>query len=81
MSGPIPECSTSKCTPASLVPVVTKHFPTPEERDERVKLPIPPEVAIPGFLAVDPSTEPDEAPVAGTGADPDTEPAEDSLNS
>ena len=40
--------------------VVTKHFPTPEERDERVIVPEHAEVAIPAFLAVDPASEPDE---------------------
>lgn len=39
--------------------VATKHHPTPEERDERVSVPIPAEVAVEAFLAVDPDTEPD----------------------
>jgi hypothetical protein len=40
--------------------VTTKHHPTPEERDERVSVPLPPEEAIAAFLAVDPSSEPQE---------------------
>lgn len=40
----------------ALVP--EKHHPTPEERDERVSLPLPPEVAIPAILATGP--HPDE---------------------
>ncbi len=56
--------------------MVTKHHPTPEERDERVSIPLPPEEAIAAFLAVDPSSPADEAGEAGTGADPGTEPAE-----
>ena len=48
--------------------MVTKHHPTPEERDERANVPLPPEVAIPAFLAVDPSTELGEEPPAGTDA-------------
>ncbi len=31
-----------------------KHHPTPEERDERVKLPLPPEKAIEAILATGP---------------------------
>lgn len=57
--------------------VATKHFPTPEERDERVIVPVPAEVAIPAFLAVDPSSEPVEAIEADTDADPDSEPPAD----
>jgi hypothetical protein len=34
--------------------VPEKHHPTPEERDERVSLPLPPEVAIPAILATGP---------------------------
>lgn len=37
-----------------------KYHPTPEERDERVSLPLPPEVAIPALLQVDPESEPVE---------------------
>ena len=56
--------------------VVTKHHPTQEERDERVSVPLPPEQAIAAFLAVDPSTDPDEGIEVRTDADPDTaEPA------
>ncbi len=32
----------------------TKHSPTPEERDERVSLPLPPEVAVEAILATGP---------------------------
>ncbi len=39
-----------------------KHHPTPEERDERVSLPLPPEVAVPAILATGP--HPDEEPTA-----------------
>ena len=56
VSGPIPECSTLHA--GSLLAVPEKHHPTPEERDERVSLPLPPEVAIPALLAVDPEDEP-----------------------
>ena len=35
-----------------------KHHPTPEERDERMSLPLPPEVAIPALLQVDPESDP-----------------------
>ncbi len=34
--------------------VPEKHHPTPEERDERVSLPLPPEVAISAILAAGP---------------------------
>lgn len=34
--------------------MVTKHHPTPEERDERVSVPLPPAEFIEGVLAVDP---------------------------
>lgn len=77
VSGPIPECSTIHATPGSLARVTTKHHPTPEERDERVIVPVPAEVAVPAFLAVDPASEPVEALEADAGADPDSEPAED----
>lgn len=52
--------------------MVTKHHPTPEERDERVIVPLPPEEAIASFLAVDPSSVPDEGTEERTGADPGT---------
>ena len=52
--------------------MTTKHHPTPEERDEPVIVPIPAEVAVPAFLAVDPASEPVEAIEADTDADPDT---------
>lgn len=37
-----------------------RHHPTPEERDERIEVPLDPEVFIEGVLAVDPEddTEP-----------------------
>ncbi len=38
-----------------------KHHPTAEERDERVSLPLPPEIAIPAILATGPHTD-DENP-------------------
>lgn len=34
--------------------------PTPEERDEPVKLPLDPEEALRALLAVDPESEPEE---------------------
>lgn len=37
--------------------VVTKHFPTPEERDERVTLPLPPEEVVAAILATGPHPE------------------------
>lgn len=37
-----------------------QHHPTPEERDERVILPLPPETAISALLAVEPDSEPVE---------------------
>ncbi len=40
--------------------MTTKHHPTPEERDERAIVPLPPDEAIAAFLAVDPASEPDE---------------------
>ena len=39
-----------------------KHHPTPEERDERVSLPLPPEVAIPAILATGPHPDEETAP-------------------
>lgn len=45
--------------------MVTKHHPTPEERDERVVLPLPPEEAIAAILATGPHPE-DEATEAET---------------
>ncbi len=44
-----------------------QHHPTPEERDERVKLPLPPELAIEAILATGPHSEDDPAP--GEAAD------------
>ncbi len=40
---------------------MTKHHPTPEERDERVSVPLPPAEFIEGVLAVDPVDEDDES--------------------
>lgn len=56
-----------------LCSMATKHHPTPEEPDDRVIVPVPAEVAVPTFLAMDPASEPVEAIEAGTDADPDTE--------
>jgi hypothetical protein len=36
------------------MPVPEKHHPTPEERDERVSVPLTPDQFIEGVLAVDP---------------------------
>jgi hypothetical protein len=41
-----------------------QYHPTPEERDERVKLPLDPETAIEGFLAVQPDRAEDSAPAS-----------------
>lgn len=38
------------CAPRKVVIVSEKHHPTPEERDERVKLPLDPEMAIEAIL-------------------------------
>jgi hypothetical protein len=54
--------------------VATKHHPTPEERDERVIVPVPAEVAVTAFLAVDPASFPVEPLEADKDADPDSEP-------
>lgn len=40
-----------------MEPMVTKHHPTPEERDERVSVPLEPEDFIEGVLAVDPDDD------------------------
>lgn len=37
-----------------------QHHPTPEERDERVSLPLPPEQAIEAILATGPHPDEDE---------------------
>lgn len=37
-----------------------KHHPTPEERDERVSLPLSPEIAIPAILATGPHRDEDD---------------------
>lgn len=37
--------------------MVTKHHPTPEERDERTSVPLKPVVLIEGVLAVDPDED------------------------
>ncbi len=45
--------------PCKVPPVPNQHRnPTPEERDERVALPLDPEDAIRALLAVDPDAEP-----------------------
>ncbi len=53
--------------------MATKHHPTPEERDERVSVPLQADVAVEAFLSVDPSTEPEGEEAAGGDADPGTE--------
>lgn len=40
--------------------MTTKHHPTPEERDERVSIPLPPKEAVEAFLAVDPRLPTDD---------------------
>lgn len=40
-----------------MEPMVTKHHPTPEERDERVSVPLDPAEFIEGLLAVDPEDD------------------------
>jgi hypothetical protein len=44
-----------------MEPMVTKHHPSPEERDERVSVPLDPAEFIEGVLAVDPDDESDDA--------------------
>jgi len=44
--------------------VPTKHHPTPEERDERVSVPLDPKTFIEGVLAVEPDDE-DDKPTSG----------------
>ena len=51
--------------------MTTKHHPTPEEPDEKVIVPVPAEVAVPTFLAVDPARKPVEAVEADADGDPD----------
>jgi len=60
--------------------VTTKHHPTPEERDERVSVPIPADVAVEAFLAVNPDSEPGGNPATDAGAPdrPTTTPAQTS---
>lgn len=43
-----------------------QYHPTPEERDERVSLPLPPDVAIEAILATGPHREEDDEEL-GTG--------------
>lgn len=50
--------------------MVTKHHPTPEERDERVSVPLDPKMFIEGVLAV----EPDDEDEAGQGSMPLSQP-------
>lgn len=45
----------------SLGAVPEKYHPSPEERDERVSLPLPPEVAIPAILATGRHPEEDDS--------------------
>ena len=40
--------------------MATKHHPTPEERDERVSVPLEPAEFIEGVLAVEPEDEDDD---------------------
>lgn len=40
-----------------MEPMATKHHPTPEERDARVSVPLPPAEFIEGVLAVEPEDE------------------------
>ncbi len=47
--------------------VPRQYHPTPEERDERVSLPLDPETAIEAILATGPHSEDD--PVPGEAAD------------
>ena len=53
-----------------MAPMPERHHPTPEERDEPLVLPLPPEVAIPAFLAVDPESEPVEPELGSSEAGP-----------
>ena len=46
--------------------MVTKHHPTPEERDERVSVPLEPEEFIEGVLAVDPDEDEDSEEERGS---------------
>lgn len=46
-----------------------QHHPTPEERDERVNLPLDPEAAIGALLQVDPESEPVDETSAQRGRD------------
>lgn len=43
-----------------------KHHPTPEERDEQVRLPLPPEVAVEAIFATGPHPD-EEDDELGTG--------------
>lgn len=43
-----------------MTTVPEKHHPTPEERDERVSVPLEPAEFIEGALAVEPDAEDDE---------------------
>ncbi len=43
-----------------MEPMATKHHPTPEERDEPVKVPLDAAEFIEGVLAVDPDDEDDD---------------------
>jgi hypothetical protein len=52
--------------------VTEKHHPTPEERDERVKLPLDPEAAIEAILATGPHSTADEDDGNGRFAGVDT---------
>ena len=43
-----------------MEPMATKHHPTPEERDERVSVPLAPGEFIEGVLAVEPGEDDDD---------------------
>ncbi len=45
--------------------VPRQYHPTPEERDERVSLPLPPELAIEAILATGPHPDEDDDEQAG----------------
>ncbi len=69
MRGSIPLCSTDCTTVHTVSGIrdtssydddVTKHRPTKEERDERIKLDLPPDEFIEGVLAAGPHQDEDD---------------------
>lgn len=62
MAGTTDQNGVARPPERKLGSVPEKHHPTPEERDERVSLPLPPEVAIPAILATGPHRDEDEGP-------------------